>query len=74
MKKLFALIALVAFLGAVSTPAIAASYSTPIAVKVNDDKPKKAKTATVDSEKKSDCSTEKKAGCETKGCGGAEKK
>lgn len=64
MKKLFAVIALVAFFGAIASPAIAASYSSPIAVKVIDDKPKKAKTA-AESEKKAECSTEKKAECAT---------
>jgi len=79
MKKLFAVIALVAFFGAIASPAIAASYSTPIAVKVIDDKPKKAasteKKADCATEKKADCATEKKAGCETKpACGGTDKK
>jgi len=79
MKKLFAVIALVAFFGAIASPAIAASYSAPIAVKVVDEKPKKAaeteKKADCATEKKADCATEKKAGCETKpACGGTDKK
>jgi|APHig6443717817_1056837.scaffolds.fasta_scaffold615766_1 hypothetical protein len=72
MKKLFAIIALVTFIGAVASPAIAATYSTPIVVKVNDDKPKKAKEG--ETTKKADCSTEKKACCESKKeCSGTEK-
>lgn len=79
MKKLFALIALVAFFGAIATPAVAAAYSAPITVKVADDKPKKAK-ATTSTDKKAcsetkACSSEKKACCESKsGCAAAEKK
>ena len=75
MKKLFAIIALVAFFGAIASPAIAATYSAPIAVKVIDDKPKKAKTA-AETDKKADCSSaEKKACCESKKeCSGTEKK
>jgi len=72
MKKLFALIAVVAFFGAIASPAIAASYSTPIAVEVFDDKPKakaageKEKKADCATEKKADCGGEKKAGCDSK--------
>ncbi len=74
MKKLFAVIALVAFFGAIASPAIAASYSSPIAVKVIDEKPKKAKAAG-ETEKKADCATEKKACCDAKKeCSGTEKK
>jgi hypothetical protein len=72
MKKLFAIIALVAFFGAIASPAIAATYSAPITVKVTDDKPKKAKTA--ETTKKTECSSEKKACCESKKeCSGTEK-
>ncbi len=74
MKKLFAIIALVAFFGAIASPAIAATYSAPIAVKAIDDKPKKAKAAETTT-KKADCPAEKKACCESKSsCAGAEKK
>jgi hypothetical protein len=74
MKKLFAIIALVAFFGAIASPAIAATYSAPIAVKSIDDKPKKAK-ATESTTKKADCPAEKKACCESKKeCAGTEKK
>ncbi len=78
MKKLFALIAFVAFFGAIASPAIAAAYTAPIAVKVLDDKPKKKsesdkksectgeKKAECTSEKKAECSGEKKACCESK--------
>lgn len=73
MKKLFAIIALVAFFGAIASPAIAASFSAPIAVKVIDDKPKKAKAT--ETTKKADCPAEKKACCESKKeCAGTEKK
>lgn len=65
MKKLFAIFALVAFFGAIASPAIAASFSAPIVVKVIGDKPKKAKATTQAA--KADCSA-KKADCkETKG-------
>jgi hypothetical protein len=73
MKKLFAIFALVAFFGAIASPAIAAAYSAPITVKVNDDKPKKAKVAadsekksTCTSDKKTECTSEKKASCDSK--------
>jgi hypothetical protein len=68
MKKLFAMIALAVFLGAIASPAIAAVYSTPIAVKVNDDKPKKAKATTETTKKdaKADCPAAKKGCCESK--------
>jgi len=76
MKKLFAIIALVAFFGVIASPAIAASFSAPIVVV--DDKPKKAEASEKKAdatEKKADCATEKKAGCETKpACGGTDKK
>jgi hypothetical protein len=78
MKKLFAIIALVAFFGAIASPAIAATYSTPIAVRVSDDKPKKAKATTEATKKdekagctdtkKAGCTDAKKAGCESKKC------
>ncbi|MCB8994586.1 MAG: hypothetical protein H6538_03150 [Bacteroidales bacterium] len=63
MKKLFALIALVAFFGAIASPAIAAVYSAPITVKVTDDKPKKGKTTTSTDKKDAKECTAKKAGC-----------
>jgi hypothetical protein len=68
MKKLFAMIALVAFFGAIASPAIAAVYSTPIAVKVNDDKPKKAKATTETTKKdaKAECPAAKKGCSESK--------
>ncbi len=75
MKKLFAIFALVAFFGAIASPVIASSFSTPIAIEAIDDKPKKAKVA-ADAEKKEGCATEKKEGCATekKACCGSEKK
>ncbi len=73
MKKLFAIFAMVAFFGAIASPAIAATYSAPIVVKVTDDKPKKAKAT--ETTKKADCPAEKKACCDAKKeCAGTEKK
>jgi hypothetical protein len=68
MKKLFAIIALVAFFGAVASPAIAATFSSPIIVKVTDDKPKKAKATTETTKKdaKADCPAAKSGCCESK--------
>ena len=80
MKKLFALVALVTFLGAIASPAVSAAYSAPITIKVIDDKPKKASATTKKAEGTSDqkgscTSGEKKACCEgKKECAGAEKK
>ena len=68
MKKLFAIIAMVAFLGAVASPAIAATFSAPIVVKVTDDKPKKAKASTETTKKdaKAECTSKKGSCCESK--------
>jgi hypothetical protein len=68
MKKLFAIIAMVAFFGALASPAIAASFSSPIVVKVTDDKPKKAKATTESTKKdaKADCPAAKSGCCEGK--------
>jgi hypothetical protein len=73
MKKVFALIAFVAFLGVIASPAIAAYNSNPVVVKVTDEKPKKA-DASEKKEKKSDCASEKKGCCEDKKASEGEKK
>lgn len=68
MKKLFAIIAMVAFFGAIASPAIAATFSAPIVVRVTDDKPKKAAATSETTKKdaKADCPAAKSACCDSK--------
>jgi hypothetical protein len=83
MKKVFAIVALVTFLGAIATPAVSAAYSAPITSRIIDDKPKKG-SATTSTQKKADGSSEQKASCTSgekkaccegkKECTGTEKK
>jgi hypothetical protein len=75
MKKLIALIAIVAFLGGMSAPVLASVNSSAVAIELADKDPKKAEKKSSDcptekkaEKKSSDCTTEKKAPCE-KTCG-----
>ena len=77
MKKTLAIIALVAFLGGVSAPAIANSNNLTQAIELADKDPKKAKKAEKKSsecaeKKSSDCAEKKSSDCEKK-CDGEKK-
>ena len=65
MKKLLAIIALVAFLGGFTAPLLANSAASVVSIELADKDPKKAKTdkkSEESSDKKSgDCTTEKKS-------------
>jgi hypothetical protein len=72
MKKFLAVIALVAFLGGMSAPAIANDNATIFMIEQADKDPKKAKKAEKksaecsDTKAKSECGDAKKADCEKK--------
>lgn len=75
MKKLIAVIAVVAFLGGMSAPIIANDNSSLTMIELADKDPKKADKKAADcatkesaEKKSSDCTTEKKSPCE-KTCG-----
>ncbi len=61
MKKLVAVIAIVAFLGGMSAPIIANENSSASMVELMDKDPKKAEKKTDKKEKAGDCTTEKKS-------------
>jgi Skp family chaperone for outer membrane proteins len=77
MKKLFSIIALVAFIGAFAMPAIAADNVKPVISQVADEKPKKETKDKKEAKKSSDCTATAKKSCggeKEKACGDKDKK
>ena len=71
MKKLVAVLALVAFLGGMSAPIFANNNSSLLSIELADKDPKKKKAKKAEAEKKtSDCTTEKKSSDCSKTCDG----
>ena len=66
MKKLFAIISMVAFFGAIASPVFAIQNSNPIVVTVNDEKPKTKECDKKEAKKDcaTPCSASKKAACD----------